>query len=154
MQGMTAQQLVPPPQARQPSFLDYPALACLSDWMACSRTHRVICLVAGIWLTNAFDLLLTLLSAKDGLLVELNPIADHMLQQGTVPVVLYKIGLVLIGTYPFLRFRHTRIAELGALTCLCFYAVLAVHWNACYEVFALADTNNLSWQEYQRLIGP
>ncbi|UCF32283.1 MAG: hypothetical protein JSV78_08090 [Phycisphaerales bacterium] len=151
---MTAQQLVPPPRDRQPGLFDHPALVYLADWMASARSHRVICLVAGIWLTNAFDLLLTLLSAKDGLLIELNPIARHMLEEGAFPLVCYKIGLVLIGTYPFLRFRHTRIAELGALTCLCLYAVLAVHWNTCYEVFTLADTGNLSWQEYQRLIGP
>jgi hypothetical protein len=154
MQGMTAQQLVPSPRDRQPGFFDHPALVYLANWVASARSHRVICLVAGIWLTNLFDLLLTLLSAKDGLLIELNPIARHMLDQGAVPLVFYKIGLVLIGTYPFLRFRHTRIAELGALTCLCFYAMLAVHWNTCYEVFTLADTNNLHWQEYQRLIGP
>jgi hypothetical protein len=123
------------------------------DWVAASRAHRVICLIIGIWLINAFDLVLTLLSARDGLLVELNPVARHMLTQGSWPLVLYKIGLVLIGTYPLLRFRHTRIAELGALTCLALYAMLAVHWNDCYAVFTLTETSDAGWNEYEGLLG-
>ena len=108
----------------------------LIHWVAEARSHRVICLVLGIWLINGFDLAFTVLSHEQGVLHEENPLARHMLQYGTASIVLYKIGLVLIGSYPLLRFRRARITELGAFVILAAYALLAVHWSTCYEFFA------------------
>ncbi|MBI4718993.1 MAG: hypothetical protein HY763_14395 [Planctomycetes bacterium] len=110
----------------------------LIHWAAESRSHRVICLVAGIWLLNAFDLALTLLSHEQGLLHEENPFARYLLGLGPVTVLLYKVGLVLIGSYPLLKFRTARVAELGAMVILMVYATLAVHWSTCYEFYAVA----------------
>ncbi len=108
------------------------------DWAVRARSHRVICLVAGIWLLNAFDLMLTLLAQEQGLLHEENPFGRHMLGYGTESIVLFKIGLVLIGSFPLLRFRTARITELAAFLILIAYALLAVHWSQCYELYALA----------------
>lgn len=113
----------------------------LSDWVAQSRAHRVICLVMGIWMLNIFDLTLTLMSHEQGLLHEGNPLARHLLQSGTLAIVLFKIGLVAIGSYPLLRFRRARITELGSYVILFAYAYLAIHWSMCYEQYdILAST--------------
>lgn len=105
-------------------------------WIAEARSHRVICLVAGIWLLNAFDLVFTLLSHKHGLLFEENPLARKVLSQGVVSIVLFKVGLVLIGTYPLLKFRRVRIAELGTLVVFLVYALLAIRWSTCFELYS------------------
>ena len=153
MEGMDGCQSTPLPNELRSGSTARSDWLWFFDWVAASRAHRVICLIMGIWLINGFDLALTLLSAHDGLLVELNPIARHMLERGALPLILYKVGLVLIGTYPLLRFRHARIAELGALTCLALYAMLAVHWNDCYAVFTLSETSDTGWTEYEGLLG-
>jgi hypothetical protein len=120
----------------------------LIAWVAEARSHRVICLVGGIWLLNAFDLTFTIMSHEQGLLHEQNPIARQMLQNGTASIALYKIGLVLIGTYPLLKFRTTRIAELASMVVVLAYASLAMRWSACYELYAATFTGNLNVAEF------
>jgi hypothetical protein len=109
-----------------------------------SRSHRVICLVAGIWLLNGFDLALTLIAHHQGILQEQNPLASEMLERGTGWVTLYKVGLVLLGSAPLLYFRRARIAELGALVVLLAYATLAMHWSACYQMYTLVHTHGFT----------
>ena len=113
----------------------------LIDWVVEARSHRVICIVAGIWILNAFDLTFTILSHEQGVLQEQNPLARHMLQNGTSSIILYKIGLVLIGTYPLLKFRRARITEMASLLVFLAYATLAVRWSTCYELYAAAIPN-------------
>ncbi len=108
----------------------------LINWVAEARSHRVICLVLGIWLLNGFDLTFTILSHEQGVLHEENPVARHMLEQGTASMVLFKIGLVLIGSYPLLRFRRARVTELGSYVILAAYAFLAFRWSTCFELYA------------------
>lgn len=112
-------------------------------WAAASRDHRVICLVMGIWMLNGFDLVFTLLSHKHGLLQEQNPIARFMLGNGTSSIVLFKIGLVLIGSYPLLRFRRLRLAELAAYLVLAAYVFLAIRWSTCFELYAFALSGDI-----------
>ncbi len=110
---------------------------CVS-WVVKARAHRVVCLVLGIWLINGFDLILTLLSHEQGVLVEQNPFARHMLEQGVLSLILYKTGMVFIGSYPLLKFRTARITEWGTLVILLSYATLAIRWSDCYEAYHLA----------------
>lgn len=121
-----------------------------------ARSHRVICLVLGIWLLNGFDLALTIIAHQLGVLQEENPLAMHLLEQGTASVVLFKIGMVLVGSYPLLRFRTARITELAAYLILAAYAMLAVHWSTCYELYAISVTHaiNLADVETLRKIAP
>ncbi len=107
------------------------------EWYAASRSHRVVILVLAIWVINSFDLMLTLISHQQGMLDEENPVANYFLRQGTASVILYKAGMVLIGSYSLLRFRHTRIAEMGAFIVVMVYALLAVRWQACCELYTL-----------------
>lgn len=110
-------------------------------WLTESRSHRVICLLAAIWLLNAFDLTLTILSHEQGFLQEQNPVAQHILEMGTPSIALFKIGLVLVGSYPLLRYRHVRITELASFVILFVYALLAARWSACYEMYSAAFNN-------------
>ncbi len=119
----------------------------LIHWVVEARSHRVICLVGGIWLLNAFDLAFTLLSHEQGLLHEQNPVAKQMLEKGELSVMLYKIGLVLIGSYPLLRFRTARIAEMAAFVVLIAYAALAIRWSECYELYGLTFSNTASYAD-------
>ena len=112
------------------------------DWIVDARAHRVVCLVLGIWLFNAFDLIFTILSHQQGVLVEQNPFARHMLEQGVLSLVLYKTGMVCIGSYPLLKFRTARITEWGTLVILLTYATLAIRWSDCYEAYNIALSAN------------
>jgi len=133
-----------PPDATTPSGWNR-----FCHWVAAARSHRVICLVAGIWMLNGFDLAFTLLSHQHGLLDEQNPFARSMLEQGELSVLLFKVGLVLIGSYPLLRFRHVRITELGALVVLFVYALLAFRWSACFELYSASISNPISLAELE-----
>ncbi|UCE59509.1 MAG: hypothetical protein JSU63_18950 [Phycisphaerales bacterium] len=116
----------------------------LLDWVAESRSHRVICIVCGILLLNAFDLVLTMVSHQQGVLHEQNPVARQMLRSGPSTIVLYKIGLVFIGCYPLLKFRRARITELASLVIMLAYVILAVRWSTYYELYCAifpSDTN-------------
>jgi hypothetical protein len=106
--------------------------------MAEARSHRVICLVLGVWLLNGFDLAFTILAHQHGLLHEENPLARRMLSHGTTSIVLFKIGLVLIGSYPILRFRMRRISELAAVLVLAAYVMLAIRWSTCVDLYSAA----------------
>ena len=122
------------------------------NWMVEARSHRVICLILGIWLINGFDLALTLFSHEQGMLDEANPVARRMLEQGTLPLILYKIGLVLIGSYPLLKFRAARITELGTIVILIVYATLAVQWSNCYDLYHACYWNDITLAEINALI--
>ena len=125
--------------------------ARLVHWVVEARAHRVICLVMGIWLLNGFDLAFTILSHGQGMLHEENPFARHMLAYGTASIILFKIGLVLIGSYPLLRFRAARITELGSFVILLAYAVLAVHWSECYDLYTITAAHNVEMAETHML---
>lgn len=117
-----------------------------------ARSHRVICLVVGIWILNGFDLAFTVLAHHQGMLSEENPIARVMLGYGTPSVILFKIGLVLIGSYPLLRFRTARITEMGAFVILIAYAALGVHWKECYDLYAFTAMHNVELAQSRMLM--
>lgn len=118
-----------------------------ADWFVDARAHRVVCVVAAIWVLNAFDLTLTICANQIGVLYEQNPLAVPLLREGALPVALFKLGLVLLGSYPLLRFRTARITELGALVVLSVYALLAVRWTACYELYTMTVNSGYYFAE-------
>lgn len=123
----------------------------LVEWAVEARAHRVVLLVFGIWLLNAFDLVFTLLSHQNGMLDEENPVARYILGYGTSSVILFKIGLVMIGSYPLLRFRRARITELGSIVILVAYAVLALHWSECFELYHITISNADAMRELAQI---
>ena len=114
-------------------------LSRLVHWAADARSHRVICLVLAIWMLNGFDLTFTIMAHQQGVLQEQNPLARRFLEHGPAPIALFKVGLVLIGSYPLLRFRRARVTEMATIAILLAYGLLAVHWSECYRLYALTS---------------
>lgn len=102
-----------------------------------SRSHRVLCLIAVVWVLNGFDLALTLLAHRQHLLYEVNPLAQYLLKHGEASLALFKFGLLSVGTYALAKYRRERIAELGCLMVMGVYAMVALHWHYCYEMYAM-----------------
>ena len=61
--------------------------------------------------------------------------------------------MVLIGSYPLLRFRRARITELGAYLIFAAYIFLAVRWSICYELFTIAPTDGGNLAGMKAVIG-
>lgn len=131
-----------------------PWSARLLQWAVEARSHRVICLVLGAWLLNGFDLVFTILSYEQGLLHETNPLARQLLSYGTPSIILFKVGLVLIGSYPLLRFRTARVAEMAAFLVLAAYVVLAIRWSLCYELYAATPPDGINLADLKALNAP
>ena len=113
-------------------------------WIVEARSHRVLCLLAGLWLINVFDLILTLISYREGLLHEANPVAAVVLARGPGAVCFFKCVLVAIGSFILIRYRRRMLAEFTAASLLIIYAVVAVQWKWCYELYELAHTGSVS----------
>ena len=118
-------------QARTPAQL---ALA----WMGAARARRVIVLLVGVWILNAFDLALTIHAHADGMLHEGNPIARAVLPYGPAAVFLFKAGIVTAASYVLYRYRHRWCSELASAFGLFAYAGVAIQWKLCYEMYDIA----------------
>jgi hypothetical protein len=68
-------------------------------------------------------------------------VGRYLLRLGAPSLVLFKVGLVLLGSYPLIRYRAARVTEMAAFFILITYAVLAVHWSECYELYAYVVTD-------------
>lgn len=119
-----------------PIDLVRPWTARLGDWIASSRAHRVICLVMGLWLINAFDVALTVLAHQTGVLSEENPIAARLLHSPST-LAAYKLVLVAFASTVLLVNRRKLLAEITAAGMLVIYGIVAVQWRVCYEIYAL-----------------
>ncbi len=122
-------------------------MARIWTWISEARAHRVLCLLAGLWVISLFDLALTIISHRGGLLCEANPVAAFMLTRGPAAVFLYKGVLVAIGSAILIRYRRRLLAEFTAAALLIVYVVVAVHWKWCYELYELAHTNHIADSE-------
>ena len=116
----------------------------VSVWLAESRSHRIVCIVVSLLLLNAFDLLFTVLAHEQGLLEEENPLARMLLPHGMLSLCLFKLGMVLIGIYPMLKFRRHRIVEMSAIIGLLIYVTVAFRWNDCYRLYSFTGTEGIS----------
>ena len=114
------------------------------DWLVAARSHRVICLLAGMWLINLFDVVLTVLAHRQGMLHELNPIAERLLLHGPWAVLTYKLALVASASAVLVTYRTRFLAEMAATGLLLIYALVAVQWRLCYELYVLTHTGDLS----------
>ena len=50
------------------------------------------------------------------------------------------------------KFEKPRITEMGAMVVLVVYAMLAVRWSDCYELYALAASNRVHLAEFRTLV--
>jgi hypothetical protein len=123
----------------------------LQDWVAESRAHRVICMLAGLWVINLFDLALTLLAHEQGMLVESNPVARKVLSFGPQAVAVFKLTLVGGASAVLIYYRWRVLAEVTAAAMLLIYAIVAVRWRLCYELYSLTMNGDASATELERI---
>lgn len=119
----------------------------LVDWVVASRSHRLICLLSGVWLISAFDVVLTVFAHHQGLLHESNPIAARVLPHGPLAVLLYKLALLAFASTVLMIHRKRLLSEIAATLMLLVSAAVAVQWRLCYELYALTNSNNMSVKE-------
>lgn len=108
-----------------------------------ARPHRVVCLLAGLWLINAFDVLLTVLAYRQGMLDESNPIARRILLLNPYAILVYKLALVSFATAVLLKYRRRLLAELAATGMLFIYTLVAIQWRLCYELYLLTHRGDI-----------
>jgi hypothetical protein len=112
-------------------------------WMSRLRSHRVLLLLIGLWIINAFDLVLTGIAHSNGLLVESNPIAARVVPLGYLAIVVYKTALVAVGSAALLSIRRRPIAEVTAAALLAVYALVAFQWKLCFELYDLTHSGTV-----------
>jgi hypothetical protein len=105
--------------------------------LADARPARMLLLISALWLVNLFDVNLTILAHRQGLLEEANPLALRVLSLGPEALVIYKIVLVAIGTGMLWLVRRHRLAEVTAWGMLAAYVFVAIHWGECYEMYVM-----------------
>ena len=122
-----------------------------AEWALSARARRVVVLLAGIWLLNAFDLGLTVQAQADGVLHEGNPIARALLAWGAGALLAFK-GTIVVGTSLVLfRYRRRFCAELATTIVAVVYVLVAVQWKMCYEVYDIASAHSPDAVELAKL---
>lgn len=112
------------------------------NWVVQARSHRVLCLLSGLWLINGFDVVLTVLAHRQGMLHESNPIAAQLLPLGAFALLVYKVILVTFASTVLIIYRSRLIAEIAATGTLLIYTLVALQWRLCYEMYVLSNTGN------------
>lgn len=96
------------------------------------RSGRVFLLVPAIWVLNLVDLLFTLHASREGLLIELNPIAANLSDSG---LVLLKLAALLLFTATTLAFCRCRCTLWGCYLLMTVYGLLAIVWFTRFGFF-------------------
>ena len=95
-----------------------------------ARDQLLILLLVQLWVLNIADLALTRYGMWLGFATESNGVMDYFLRAGTLPALLFKVGIVSLGSILLWRLRHYTVATVAAaLMALVFAAVVA------YQVF-------------------
>lgn len=110
-------------------------------WITSTRSRRVICLLLCVWIINGFDLVLTVLAQRTGMLHEENPIARAVLAHGEGAIFAFKVLLVVGASTVLLRCRRHRCSELAVLLVALTYSIVAVQWKLCYDMYELTLTH-------------
>ncbi len=119
----------------------------LVGWFVNARSHRVICLVIGLWMINGFDVVLTVLAHQQGMLAETNPIAEKLLAHSPVMVAVFKATLVTFASTVLIVYRRKFLAEIAAAGMLFIYTIVAVQWRLCYELYMLTHIGDVPVHE-------
>ncbi|MBK9119156.1 MAG: hypothetical protein IPM18_06080 [Phycisphaerales bacterium] len=98
-----------------------------------NRSRRILLLLSAIWVISIFDLAFTLNEYGTEKFVELNPVADRVLAGPVHHVMLYKFGLLGVGTLILLALRRHTVAELACWFLFTFKVYVGVRWFAYYD---------------------
>ncbi len=100
-----------------------------------ARTRRIVLLIVALILMSLADLICTLTYLTSYGMVEVNPIARHMIDiGGTRQLILYKAFTMTVSCGCIYFVRAKRGAELGAWICVAVLLLLMLHWTQYNEV--------------------
>lgn len=117
------------------------------------RARRILLLLAGLWLMNAFDLTFTLHAHACGLLVEANPVAHAILPMGPGVLILFKAVLVGFSSWVLLRYRRQILVECVAWLATSAYVIVSFRWMHCYEIYtAIVAARHFNAPEQTRVL--
>lgn len=120
-----------------------PAFNRFVEWVVDARSHRVLCLLMGLWLINGFDVALTVIANHQGMLDESNPIARRLLLQSPYAVLAYKVILVTFASVVLMAHRTRLMSEIAAAGMLVIYTIVALQWRLCYELYILTHVGDI-----------
>src|SRR5881394_2778303 len=94
----------------------------------CPQTRRVAVALAALWVLALADLCLTMWAHRFTPFIELNPIAEVVLEFGFPALVLFKLTTTMIGTLIFWRQRSYLRCEALLWGLVFVYVLLALRW--------------------------
>ncbi len=106
-------------------------------WRCQSRGTRVLCILTALWCLGGLDLGCSIHAQRHYLLTaytECNPVASRVLPAGPVPLVAYKVLLLLGGTPALIMHRRRLLVEIGASFTLVVYALVTTQWALFYTL--------------------
>ena len=92
-----------------------------------SRDRLLLLVLAELWVLNVADLALTRYSLWLGFATESNGIMDYFLRAGTLPALLFKVGIVTLGALLLWRLRAYTIATVAAVLVAGVFAAVVVY---------------------------
>lgn len=91
---------------------------------------RLVLLIVAMTLMHAVDLACTLTYLRAVGMVELNPIARHIIDIGQAPLLIaFKLLTILASCGTLYLVRRHRLAEIGAWICTAVLVALSLHWT-------------------------
>ena len=114
-----------------------PPVRCVRE---VARSRRIVLLILALVLMSVADLLCTISYLTSVGMVEMNPIARHMIEIGGVrQLVLFKAFTMTLSCGCIFLIRKRRGAEVGAWLCVAVLLSLMLHWlqyNAVMQTLA------------------
>jgi hypothetical protein len=98
-----------------------------------NRSRRVLLTLAAVWVISIFDLGYTLSESGTEDFCEANPLAAKLLGGPEQFVVVYKFGLLGVGTLILLMLRRYAVAELACWFLFVFKLYVAVRWYGYFD---------------------
>lgn len=98
-----------------------------------NRSRRILLALAIVWVISIFDLGYTLAEKGTGQFVELNPLAEKLLNGPDHTVVFFKFALLGLSTVIILALRRYRITELACWLMVVAKVYLAVRWFTYFD---------------------
>ena len=116
------------------------------------RARRVGLLLIATVLLSIGDLYATLTHLNSIGMVEVNPIAAHLMRTGSVAgLVLFKLGTLGLAVGLILHARYHRSAEVGAWILTLIMTLLMLHWQH-YQT-QLTAVSGLSYEKVPEILG-
>jgi hypothetical protein len=92
-----------------------------------SRDRLLMLLLVELWLLNVADLALTRYGMWLGFATESNGVMAYFLRAGTVPALLFKVGIVSLGALLLWRLRVYVVATMAAALMAGVFAAVVVY---------------------------